>query len=97
MYIPRFLTAMKPPLNIDTFLGAIHLVAQLPFANDTHTHHGAVDVWCNANEIWEIVAGDEEEHATLLFNYLYYLILKRNSSSTDDIFLCAGKAVPEGL
>lgn len=39
-------------------------------------------------------AGDEEEHATLLFNYLHYLALKITGGVRDDVFLCMGKAVP---
>jgi coiled-coil and C2 domain-containing protein 2A len=32
-----------------------------------------LDLWCTTKQFWEIGAGDEEEHATLVYNYLYYL------------------------
>merc|ERR1719473_938897 len=69
VFIPRYLSAMKPPMEIDTVRACIHLVSQLPFASDVHAFGGAVDMWCQVSQIWEMVAGDEEEHATLLFNY----------------------------
>lgn len=38
---------------------------------------GELDLWCTSSQFWEIGAGDEEEHAVTLFNYLHYLFLKR--------------------
>ena len=89
---------MKPPMDIDSIKGCIHLVAQLPFAKDSQAFVGSMDIWCDACQIWEMIAGDishflidkfvvlfviilhgvgdEEEHATLLFNYLHYLLVK---------------------
>lgn len=40
---------------------------------------GELDLWCTSSQFWEIGAGDEEEHAVTLFNYLYYLALKRGT------------------
>jgi len=38
---------------------------------------GELDLWCTSSQFWEIGAGDEEEHAVTLFNYLYYIAMKR--------------------
>jgi len=40
-----------------------------------------MDLWCTNQEFWDIGAGDEEEHATMLFNYLYYLVSMNRSST----------------
>jgi len=41
---------------------------------------GEMDLWCTCSQFWEIGAGDEEEHAVTLFNYLLYLSLKQKSA-----------------
>jgi coiled-coil and C2 domain-containing protein 2A len=46
------------------------------FRLDSQSFIGETDLWCTTNQFWEIGAGDEEEHATLLYNYLYYLSSK---------------------
>jgi|AntAceMinimDraft_1070359.scaffolds.fasta_scaffold68779_1 hypothetical protein len=40
--------------------------------SDLHSFEDDVDFWCNTKEAWEIGAGDEEEHACILYNYLCY-------------------------
>lgn len=52
-------------------------------AADAQSFIGEMDLWCTNQQFWEIGAGDEEEHATMLFNYLYYLVRvsKRSPSS----------------
>ncbi len=97
VFIPRYLSAMKPPMQVDTVRACIHLVSQVPFASDVHTFGGAVDMWCQVSQIWEMVAGDEEEHATLLYNYIYYITSqKRGKDVKNDMFICLGSAIPEG-
>lgn len=99
VFICRFLSAMKPPMEITSPRGCVHLVKQLPFIKDSLAFGGALDVWCTASQVWDIIAGDEEEHAILLFNYLSYCIAVANkgkSDDSDDVFLALGRAVPEG-
>ena len=75
----------------------IHLVAQIPYATDASVSFEGMDMWCQVTEIWEMGAGDEEEHAMLVFNYIYYLLTqKKGKESKNDIFLCIGTAIPEG-
>jgi len=79
--IPRYLTAQQPPMGFTTRRECIHFVAQLPFIEDAHAFAGDKDVWCTTREAFDLCAGDEEEHAIMLFNFLYYLSLdvKRNT------------------
>jgi hypothetical protein len=37
---------------------------------------GELDLWCTTEQLLDIGAGDEEEHAVMLYNMLYYLSLK---------------------
>lgn len=69
----RYLQPMKPPPGYVSRRSCIHLVSLLPFMADAQTFSGESDMWCTTKEVWDTGAGDEEEHATLLFNYLYYL------------------------
>ena len=48
---------------------------------DAQSFLGEVDLWCTNQQFWEIGAGDEEEHATMLFNYLYYIMSKKKIST----------------
>jgi hypothetical protein len=45
----------------------------LPFMADAQAFQGETDMWCTCKEAWDTGAGDEEEHAVILFNYLYYI------------------------
>jgi len=45
----------------------------LPFMADAQAFQGESDMWCTCKEAWDTGAGDEEEHAVILYNYLYYL------------------------
>lgn len=39
-----------------------------------------INIWCSCKQLWDIGAGDEEEHGVLLYNYLYYLTHYANNS-----------------
>jgi hypothetical protein len=43
---------------------------------DTEAFIGELDLWCTTAQLLDIGAGDEEEHAVMLYNMLYYLSLK---------------------
>ena len=70
----RYLTPQRPPEGFHSTRAAIQLVSQLPFIEDAQTFDQSqdCDFWCTTAQTLEIGAGDEEEHATLLYNYLYY-------------------------
>ena len=70
--ICRFLVPMRPPQGFETRRACVHLLTLLPFMTDSQAF-GRGDMWCTAKEAWDTGAGDEEEHAVILFNYLYYL------------------------
>lgn len=71
--LPRFLTPMQPPPGFDTRRSCLHLAAILPFMLDCVSFIGESDLYCTMRETLDMGAGDEEEHATLLYNYLYYI------------------------
>ena len=71
--ICRYLTPLRPPMGFETRRGCVHLVAMIPFMKDAQSFLGEMDLWCTGYQFWEIGAGDEEEHAVMLYNYLYYL------------------------
>jgi len=102
VFVGRYLTSQRPPTGFESRRSCVHLVSSIPFMKDGQSFVGSFDLWCNSKEFWEIGAGDEEEHAVQLFNYLYYLSLKkRTAEDTSDVlkesvFLVMGKAVPEG-
>jgi coiled-coil and C2 domain-containing protein 2A len=76
VFIPRFLTAQEPPKGYESRRACVHLISSIPFMNDVQSFIGEMDLWCTSSQFWEIGAGDEEEHAVTLFNYLYFLSLK---------------------
>lgn len=108
VFVGRYLTPQRPPAGFESRRSCVHLVSSIPFMKDGQSFVGIFDLWCNSKEFWEIGAGDEEEHAVQLFNYLYFLSLRKrtgledssNTSSSDilreSVFLVLGKAVPEG-
>jgi hypothetical protein len=72
----RYLKPLPPPPGIVSRRGCLHIVSLLPFIPDSQAFVGEFDLWCTASQTWQIMGGDEEEHATILFNYLYYLSLQ---------------------
>lgn len=72
----RFLKPLQPPPGITTRRACIHVVSLIPFIPDSQAFVGEFDLWCTTKQTLEIMAGDEEEHATTLYNYLYYLSLR---------------------
>ena len=76
VFIPRFLTPTRPPSGFENRRACIHLVSNIPFLPDSNATLNEMDLWCTGKEMWDIGAGDEEEHATTLYNYLYYLNIK---------------------
>lgn len=75
----RYLSPLEPPDGYTTMRSVVHLVSMLPYLSDAQTfQETSIDFWCSSKQAWEVGAGDEEEHGTILFNYLYFLSLNGN-------------------
>jgi hypothetical protein len=86
VFICRYLTSQKPPEGFQTRRGAIHLVSMIPFVKDIQSFIGAMDLWCTNQQFWEIGAGDEEEHAIMLYNYFrYFKNMDSNDNNTNNV------------
>ncbi|KAJ1460495.1 hypothetical protein M885DRAFT_612538 [Pelagophyceae sp. CCMP2097] len=94
----RYLRPQKPPPGVDTPAKAARFVSLIPFLDDWQSFGSAnIDVWCTSQEFLDIGAGDWEEHAILLVNYIWWLQLQRKGESRpDDVFLVIGSGMPEG-
>uniref|UniRef100_A0A1I8FEV6 ANK_REP_REGION domain-containing protein n=1 Tax=Macrostomum lignano TaxID=282301 RepID=A0A1I8FEV6_9PLAT len=68
-------------------------VSLVPFVSDASAFPGLVDIWNTCEEFLDYQAGDEEEHAVLLANYLTHLT---SGEANTQIYLALGNAVPEG-
>jgi len=95
--LPQFIGAQQPPPEVTTPEEAARYVSLVPFAEDwpsagnggsSTSVRRVVDIWCSTAEFLEIHAGDWEEHAVLLCNYLLHLGL--------DAYVVLGQGVPEG-
>lgn len=106
----RYLTSCAPPPPFRSLRSLLHLVSTIPFLPDTQAFIGSMDLWCSTEEFWAMGAGDEEEHAVSLFNYLRYLHIEQEGRQGNEeevkggavggerekLFLALGKAIPEG-
>ena len=81
----RYLKAQKPPPGFATRRAVIHLVSLIPFIQDAQAFVGEFDLWCTMKQMWEIMGGDEEEHAIALYNFLYYLSVYSESSAKSQL------------
>lgn len=73
VFVCRYLTPQQPPPGFESRRAILHLASMMPFMKDAQSFIGELDLWCTTKQFWEIGAGDEEEHATLVYNYLYHL------------------------
>ena len=62
---------------------------QVPFLDDAAFDGGSLDVWNTSDSFLELGAGDQEEHALLLCNYLL--------STGAEAYVVLGAGIPEGL
>ena len=78
-------------------------VGLIPFLDDFQLDGGAdgadvdpdsLDVWCTSAEFIDIMAGDWEEHATLLCNFFKSILKAKNSNM--QAYLVFGRGIPEG-
>lgn len=107
--ICRYLTAQRPPDGYESRRACINLVTLIPFMVDSSLFVSDTDLWCNMKQFFELGAGDEEEHGTTLYNFLYYLQSSTGASrakkisndspeeiASENLFLVIGNAIPEG-
>jgi hypothetical protein len=100
VFLPRFLRPLPPPdaLGVSSAAGPaaagatiaalLRFVSKVPFVEDSALFQASVDVWNTSSEFLELCAGDYEEHALLLCNYLLFFNLCA--------YVLVGDAVPEG-
>ena len=65
-------TAVGSGQDVCTVAAAARFVALLPFLED-YLGFRDLDLWCTCGQFLEVLAGDWEEHALLLWHYLVYL------------------------
>ncbi|KAG5183731.1 hypothetical protein JKP88DRAFT_316124 [Tribonema minus] len=81
--VTRFLVPQEPPEGLDTPQKLAHFVRLVPFLEDWQAvpvraaAEAANDMWCTSQQFLDILAGDWEEHAILLHNYLLWLYQMR--------------------
>ncbi|CAM9315544.1 unnamed protein product [Ectocarpus fasciculatus] len=106
----RYLTPQEPPLGLLHRRGCIQLTSMIPFMPDAQAFIGAYDLWCTSKQLWDMGAGDEEEHGITLYNYFLYLSSRKGSPSSrtfgeypsseyiakEENFFVSGRAIPEG-
>ncbi|CAM9139827.1 unnamed protein product, partial [Phaeothamnion confervicola] len=90
----QYLTPQAPPEGMDTIAKCAHFVRLVPFLDDWQAFDGGHDVWCTSQQFLDVLAGDWEEHAILLHNYILYLIETGNSAAA--AATAGGDAAPPG-
>ena len=105
VFLPRYIYPQKPPegiVNLDTHPGnevavesVVRFVSLVPFIADTQAFNDLPDMWCTSQEFIDMGAGDYEEHAVLLCNFLNY-IDKKQGRVDYETYLALGKGIPEG-
>jgi len=93
--VTKYLTPQNPPPNMSDVKEVAHYVSLIPFLDDVQAFDGELDLWCTSQQFLDILAGDWEEHAILLCNYINYL---GSISKTEKFraFLVMGRGIPEG-
>lgn len=84
----RYIRAQPPPVGMATIEQVLAFVSSIPYLDDRTTLAASIDLWSTADQMLEIGAGDEAEHAILLCNYLLSFGLKS--------WVVLGKGIPEG-
>lgn len=85
--IMRFIRAQDPPAQLDSVSKCLRFVSLIPYVSDTLAFDSG-DVWVDTQTFLDTLAGDSEEHAILLCNFLKHLKKKA--------WVVLGKGVPEG-
>ena len=86
----NFVRPQPPPEELRTEQALLRFVSLVPFLDDAAL--GAkLDVWNTSRSFLELCAGDSEEHALLLCNYLLTL-----SKYDKEAYVVLGTGIPEG-
>ncbi|CAN2388550.1 protein localization to ciliary transition zone [Pristimantis euphronides] len=97
VFVTRYIKALKPPQQLldadpSNLQATSELVARyvslIPFLPDNVSFAGICNLWSTSDQFLDLLAGDEEEHATLLCNY--FLAMGKKA------WLVIGNAIPEG-
>ena len=60
-------------LDEKSYQKCARFVSLIPFKIDSQFFKGVPDIFSNAQEFLDLLAGDHEEHAVLLANYFNYI------------------------
>lgn len=101
VFISRFLRAQNPPAGLTTVRQCVRYVSLIPYLEDWQAFVGEGDIWCTSQQLLDILAGDSEEHAVLLYNYLQYLSEAERDKDAEErgraeVFVVLGHGIPEG-
>ncbi|CAM9591141.1 unnamed protein product, partial [Pylaiella littoralis] len=107
-YVRSYLCPQEPPAGFNTVCKCAHYVRLLPYLEDWQMFEGVGDMWCTSQQFLEILAGDDEEHAIMLHNYILHLIMAKEGITganrrppgrtglRTEVYIVSGRAVPEG-
>jgi len=99
IFAQRFLSSQIPPAGRDgselaSITSLVRFVSLIPFLEDWQAFvEGGNDVWSTSQQFLDIAAGDWEEHAILLCNYLKWLFRERTNIES---YIVLGSGIPEG-
>lgn len=99
IFAPRFIAPQIPPggqdgTELQNVAALVRFVSLVPFLDDWQAFvEGGDDVWSTSQQFLDIAAGDWEEHAILLCNYLSWLFRDRPSVEP---YIIMGDGIPEG-
>jgi len=97
--VTRFIRPLEPPPDCTTKHQTARFVSLIPFMDDwvmgnvsgedqADSQLMSLDIWCTCDEFLRILAGDWEEHAILLCNYLLH--------HGANAYVVTGRGIPEG-
>jgi coiled-coil and C2 domain-containing protein 2A len=90
--IPQTIPQLKSVANSSQMKQLARFVSMIPNTPDAASFVGNCDLWTTSDQFFNMLSGDEEEHAILLCNYF----LSMSGSDAVDAFVLLGTAVPEG-
>jgi hypothetical protein len=96
--VTRYIWPQIPPKNsydktMTSIDEVVRFVSLIPFLNDWSVNPGSLDLWYTTQDFLDILAGDWEEHCTLLCNFFMYI---DRGNKTFESYIVTGEAIPEG-
>ncbi|XP_031567301.1 coiled-coil and C2 domain-containing protein 2A-like [Actinia tenebrosa] len=94
VFITRYIRAQKPPMELlNQTQKEMELLARyvslVPYVSDSAAFPDLCDIWATSDQFLQMLAGDEEEHAILLCNYLTH-------RGRGKAYVVLGTGIPEG-